>query len=157
MQSQNNKQEFFTLDTRITIQRGNIYHKRFKDQSEGIMYRYLMLVAFVLVVYLTIIEVQTEGAYFEIIRIPIFAIVLTPVFKRIYQTVFIKTWKTIIPLKDVKNITTKPLENGLETEVTLHLQNGRKKFYTFRNGEGQMEPFIEAVSVHDTSNAHVAL
>lgn len=151
------KQEFFTLDTRITIQRGNIYHKRLKSQSEEIQYRFTAFIAFLILVFISILEIVEEQEYFNIIRIVLIASFFSSLFKRIYQTLFIKTWKSIIPLKDVKNITTKPLDNGLETEVTLHLKSGRKKWYTFRNAEGQLELFIDAVAAQTTLPAQMAL
>jgi hypothetical protein len=157
MQPNKEKLEFFTLDCRITIQRSNIYHKKVKDGTQTIHYRSLILIGFALVVYLTILEIKEDGNYFSLLRILVLAFLLAPEFKSIYKTLFVKTWKSIIPLKDVKAITTKPLDNGLETEVTLHLQNGRKKFYTFRNAEGQMKAFIDAVEAPITATAPVAL
>lgn len=156
MQSQN-KVEFFTLDTCITIQRGNLYHKKVKQESELGQYRFIVFAVYCLVVFLTVVEIKEEGNYYEIIKVAVFSILVSSIFKSIFQTLFIKTWKTIIPLKDVKNITTKPLDNGLETEVTLHLQNGRKKFYTFRNAEGQLEAFVEALEMHTTATASAAV
>lgn len=152
MQATEPKQEFFTLDSRLTIQRGNIYQKKVKDNSEVGKYRFIVFAAYCLLVFITIQDIKSGAdnfsIFFGIIKVIVFGIFLEQIFKRIYQTLFVKTWKSIIPLKEIKSISTKPLENGLETEVTLHLSSGCKKFYTFRNAEGQLELFTDAVSAH---------
>lgn len=151
------KQEFFTLDTRITIQRGNIYHNRIKYNADEGMDRFIAFGAIVLITSYLIYLMAEKNEYGWSFQILLMLMWLWPHLRRIYQTLFIKTWKSIIPLKDVKNISTKPLDNGLETEVVLHLQNGRKRFYTFRNAEGQIEPFINMVTAHASIPSPVAI
>jgi len=155
------KLEFFTLDSRLTIQRGNIYQKKVKDNSEVGKYRFIVLSAYCLLVFFTIQDIKSGADNFDIflgiIKVIVFGILIEQIFKGIYQTLFVKTWKSNIPLKEIKDVSTKPLDNGLETEVTLHLSSGRKKFYTFRNAEGQLQPFIEAVSAHLPVTAQPAL
>ena len=157
MQQNNTKQEFFTLDSRLTIQRGNIYQKKVKHETEIGKYRFIVFAAYGLLVFLTVIKIKEEGAYYEIIKVVAFGLLLDQIFKHIYLTLFVKTWKSNIPLNDVKSISTKQLVNGLETEVILHLSSGRKKFYTFRNAEGQLEPFVEALSAHISLTAQPAV
>lgn len=159
MQPINNpgKLEFITLDSRLTLQRGNIYQNKLKSSTEEGQYRFVAFVAFVLLVVLTIEEIVAEGEYFKIIRVIVYAFFLAPLFTRIFQTLFIKTWKNIIPLKDVKAISTRPLQNGLETEVVLSLKSGRKKFYVFRNAEGQLEAFTEAVAAQTSLSIQMAV
>lgn len=159
MQPENNsnKSTFFTLDSRLTIQRGNIYQNKVKHQTEDHQYRFVAFVAFVLLVIYTLEEITIKGEYYKIFRVIVYAFFLAPLFKRIFQTLFLKTWKTIIPLKDIKAITTQPLENGLETELVLRLRSGRKKAYVFRNAEGQLETFTEAVAAQTSLPIQMAV
>ncbi|MGV3656819.1 MAG: hypothetical protein ACO1NX_02660 [Chitinophagaceae bacterium] len=160
MQQNNRKQEFFTLDSRLTIQRGNIYQKKVKDNSEVGKYRFIVLSAYFLLVFLTVKKINEGGnsdIFFGIARIVFYVILFWQIFKNIYHTLFVKTWKSIIPLNDIKDVSTKPLDNGLETEVTLLISSGRKKFYTFRNAEGQLELFVDAVSAHISVPAQPAV
>ena len=159
MQPESNSQKlaFITLDSRLTLKRGNIYQNKVKSQYEDAQYRFITFVAFIVLGIFTIEEITVEGEYFKILRLVLYAMFLAPLFKRIFQTLFIKTWKNIIPLKDIKAITTKPLPNGLETEVALHLSSGRKKFYVFRNEEGQLEAFTEALAAQTSLPVQMAV
>ena len=157
MQPAQPKQEFFTLDSRLTIQRGNIYQKSVKRETETGFYRYIVFVVYLLFVFLTVEEMVAEKEYYHVIQVVVISIFLAPLFKRIYEGLFVKTWKNNIPLKDIKSISTKPLVNDLETEVTLHLSSGRKKFYIFRNAEGQLEPFVDTISAHISLTAQPAV
>ena len=157
MQPINTKQEFFTLDSRLTIQRGNVYQKSVKQETETGFYRYIVFVVYLLFVFLTVEEMVAEKEYYHVIQVVVISILLAPLFKRIYEGLFVKTWKSNIPLKDIKSISTRPLNNGLETELTLHLSSGRKKYYTFRNAEGQLQLFVDAVSAHLTLPAQPAV
>ena len=156
MQPNSTKQEFYTLDSRLTIQRGNIYQKKVKYSEEG-WNRFAVFLLLLFFLLFTLYEIFEEKKYGSIVQLILVGFWLSPHVKRIYKILFVKTWKSIIPLKDIKNISTKPLENGLETELTLHLSSGRKKFYTFRNAEGQLELFAAAVSAHISVPAQAAL
>ncbi len=158
MQPNNTKQEFFTLDSRLTIQRGNIYQKKLKHETEASFNRFIVfMMLLILLVIVIIYDILEERKYLWIVQALLILTWLWPHIKRVYQTLFIKTWKSIIPIKDIKDVSTKPLDNGLETEVTLHLSSGRKKFYTFRNAEGQLELFVEAISAQISIPAQPAV
>lgn len=156
MQLKNIKQEFFTLDTRISIEHGNIYHKKVKHNDSG-PYRLIAFLTLIVIIVYSFYQVVEDHKYYKILRVLLWLILFAPLFKSIYSALFIKTWKSIIPLKDVKNITAKPLENGLETEVTLHLSSGRKKYYVFRNAEGQLETFTQAVAAQTSLPVQMAM
>jgi hypothetical protein len=150
------KQAFFTLDSRLTLQRGNVYQKKVK-YSDARWDRFVVFMLLFLFLLFTLYQIIEEEKYGSIAQLILIVFWLSPRVKSIYQTLFVKTWKSIIPLKDVKGVSTKQLENGLETEVSLHLSSGRRKVYTFRNAEAQIEPFVEAVSAHIAVPAHAAL
>ena len=63
-----------------------------------------------------------------------------------YDKFFKRNYSRRIPLSAITNITTEDDVHGLQTEVKLHLKNGRYKKITFRKLENQHQPFIETVS-----------
>lgn len=72
---------------------------------------------------------------------------MEPGIKGLYSSLFVKTWKSTIRFADIQSVSSSALDNGLETKVILHLKNGRKKFYVFRNAEKQSDDFIQAVEL----------
>ena len=69
-------------------------------------------------------------------------------FKQLYIIVFRKSYSDYIPLNRIVSFELKPDEFGLETEVRLHLKNGRYRSIIFRTLEKQYETFAEHLSQH---------
>lgn len=67
--------------------------------------------------------------------------------KQLYSTLFKKSFSNYIPLDHIKFIELKPDQLGLETEVILHLKNGRYRSLLFRTLEKQFESFTESLSL----------
>lgn len=67
-------------------------------------------------------------------------------FKQLYTVLFKRSYSDYIPIIRINSFELKPDEFGLETEVRLHLKNGRYRSIVFRKLEKQYEPFIELLS-----------
>ena len=69
-------------------------------------------------------------------------------FKRLYNAIVRKSYSNYIPVNRIKSFELKPDEFGLETELRLHLRNGRYRSIVFRTLEKQFDPFTELVSCY---------
>lgn len=69
-------------------------------------------------------------------------------FKQLYEALVKKSFADYIPVKRIKSFEMKADEFGLETEVRLHLRNGRYRSIIFRTLEGQYQLFTEGLSQH---------
>lgn len=67
-------------------------------------------------------------------------------FTQLYEALFKKSYANYIPVNRVKSFEIKPDEFGLETEVRLHLRNGRYRSIIFRTRESQHQSFTEDLS-----------
>jgi hypothetical protein len=67
-------------------------------------------------------------------------------FKHLYAAVVKKSYSAYIPVNRIKSFELKPDEFGLETELRLHLKNGRHRSIVFRTLEKQYEPVAEQLS-----------
>ena len=67
-------------------------------------------------------------------------------FKQLYFVLFRKSYSDFIPLNRIISFELKPDEFGLETEVRVHLRNGRYRSIIFRTLEKQYEPFTNMLS-----------
>ena len=68
--------------------------------------------------------------------------------KQLYRAVIRKSYSSYIPVSRITSLEVKPDESGLETEVRLHLKNGRYRSIAFRTLEKQYQPFTESVSMY---------
>ena len=72
-----------------------------------------------------------------------------------FDIFFKRSYANRISLKRIKSIATEPDQFGLNTNVRLHLANGRYRVIPFRTMEKQYEAFIEAIS-HQTAPTQFA-
>jgi hypothetical protein len=138
---------FISLDSRVTIKNGWITVKKFKTDTEEGFTRFIAFVALLALLAFCLYRIIEDKAYFFTVQLLLVLIWLAPHIKRIYTFLFVITWKSAIRMDDIRQVTTLPLENGLETRVTLHLVNGRKKFLTFRDAENQLPHFIRSIGI----------
>lgn len=67
-------------------------------------------------------------------------------FKQLYAAIVKKSYSAYIPINRIKSFELKPDEFGLETELRIHLKNGRYRSIVFRTLEKQYEPFTVQLS-----------
>lgn len=67
-------------------------------------------------------------------------------FKQFYSVLFKKSYSGFVPVNRIVSFELKPNEFGLETEVRVHLKNGRYRSIAFRTLEKQYEPFTELLT-----------
>lgn len=134
--------EFITLNSKIILKNGVLTEKKLKPDSERLN-RSFAFAAIIIYLVLCLYKIVEEGKYWFILPAAIGLSWLIPVLKRYYRSVFVKAWKNYFKLEEIRTISTRPLENGLETELVLHLKNGRKKYLIFRDAENQLENFLQ--------------
>lgn len=137
--------EIYSLNSRLTIKNKAIFEKKLKTNTEEGFTRLIAFVALLALLVLCIDKIIEEKNYLFIVQVILILVWLEPHIKRIYLSLFVKTWKSSIKLNEIQKITSIRLDNGLETEVILHLKSGKKKFIVFRDAEKQIEEFIIAV------------
>lgn len=140
-------EEFITLDSRLVIAKEVLREKKVKGDTEESFTRGIAFAALMTYLVYSVYEITEKKEYFAIIQIIMVFFWLAPHVKRMYRTLFVKTWKSSIKLTEIKEVKAKPLQNGLETEVTLQLANGRKKYFVFRNRETDIKEFMQALSL----------
>jgi hypothetical protein len=132
--------EFITLDSRLTIRMNAITETKLKDITyTRSRYYFLSLALNAFCLYMVV----AWQDYSEYVIIPVLLFMLMHDLQNTYIGMFKLSHKPTIFLKEVRDVTTTALNNGLETQVTLHLANGRKKFYVFRNAENQLDGFLQ--------------
>jgi hypothetical protein len=134
--------EFITLDSKLAI-RGNAISERKVKHTEPDSFHLVEYVIALALIALALYWIFAEGEYSAILFLLIPLLWLQRRLKKLYIALFVKTWKPTIFFNEIRDVTTTALHNGLETQVTLHLTNGRKKFYIFRNAENQLEEFLQ--------------
>ena len=142
--------EYITLDSRLTIKKDVLTERKLKINTEEGVTRSIAFIALIAFLALSLYKIFEDKEYVYIVQVMLILVWLEPHVKRIYRTLFIKTWRSSIKLNDIQNVTLSPLDNGLETKVTLHLKNGRKKFLVFRNAENQSADFIQSLGLQQS-------
>jgi hypothetical protein len=137
--------EYITLNSRLTIKKSVLTEKKLKVNTEEGFTRLMAFVVLVALLAFCIYRIAVDKNYFYIIQLILVLMWLAPYIMRIYTFIFIKTWKTSIRVEEIQNLTSLKLDNGLETQVTLKLKNGRKKFLIFRDAENQVDDFIHSI------------
>lgn len=145
--------EFITLNSRLTIKKGTLIEKKLTVNTEEGFTRFIAFVAFLAFLAFCIYRIVVDKKYFFIIQLLLVLIWLEPHIKHIYTFLFVKTWKSAIRMDDIQRVTSSRLQNGLETQVTLHLKNGRKKFFTFRDAENQIDDFVRTIETKEIASA----
>lgn len=141
--------EFISLNSKINIKKGVITEKKVKaDTGEGFT-RFIAFMALVAFLAYCIYRIVVDKNYVYILQLLLVLFWLAPHLKRLYISLFIKTWKSTIRIDDIQRVTSSRLQNGLETQVALHLKNGRKKYLIFRDAENQINDFINSVETKE--------
>ena len=140
--------EFITLNSRLTIKKGTLTEKKVKLNTEEGFTHFISFVALLALLSFCIYRIVVDRDFFFIIQLFLVLIWLQPHLKRIYSFLFISTWRSSIRIDDILKVTCSSLHNGLETEATLHLNNGRKKFLIFRDAENQVDNFIRIIETN---------
>lgn len=141
--------ELITLNSRINIKKGVITEKKLKTDTEEGFTRSIAFVTLLAILAFCFYRIFFDKDYFYIIQLFLVLIWLAPHIKRIYASLFIKTWKSVIRIADIESVASLKMQNGLETQVTMHLKNGRKKFLIFRDAENQVEDFIHSIETKE--------
>lgn len=142
-------EEFITLNSRLTVKNDTLIEKKLKVNREEGFTRFLAFVVLVSLVAFCIYRIAFDNNYFYIIQLILVLMWLAPHTKRVYTSLFIKTLKTSIRIDEIQTLTSSKLDNGLETQVTLHLKNGRKKFLIFRDAENQVDDFLRSMETNE--------
>jgi hypothetical protein len=145
--------EFITLNSRLTIKKGTLIEKKLKVNTEEGFTRLIAFMALLAFLAFCIYRIVVDKKYFFIIQLLLVLIWLAPHFKRINTFLFVQTWKSSIRMDYIQRVTSSKLQNGLETQVTLHLKNGRKKFLTFRDAENQVDDFVRTIETKEIVSA----
>lgn len=137
--------EFITFNSSLIIKQSTLIEKKLIVNTEEGFTRFIAFVALLALLAFCIYRIVVDKDYFFIIQLLLVLLWLTPHLKRIYTFMFVKTWKSAIRIDDIRRVTSLRLQNGLETQVVLHLKNGRKKFLVFRNAENQVDDFVRTI------------
>lgn len=139
------KQEFITSKGKIAISRNTIYIKKWKSSfEESLVGRLLFPFAFLFATVIKFIQPDEPMDYFGVV---VFGILFLFYADRIYDVLIKRSIANRITLERIRFYEVKP-DDLLETEIILHLKNGRYRSVLFRTLEKQYEPFIEAISQH---------
>lgn len=110
----------------------------FRQTAIGEMTRPMMILTTAIVSFLL-----PGKAYGYLATVIVLALFFSSSFRQLYIVLFKKSYSNYIPINRVNSFELKPDEFGLETEVRLHLRNGRYRSIIFRTLEKQYEPFTE--------------
>ena len=87
------------------------------------------------------------GKYISILA---FSFLLLTRFPNMYEKFLKRSYSSRIPLSKIRDYKVEDDHHGIQTEITLYLENGRYKKIIFRKLENQYEAFIEAFSAHSS-------
>lgn len=85
-------------------------------------------------------------AYGYFITVIVLVLFFSSYLKQLYTVLFKKSYSNYIQVNRIVSFELKPDEFGLETELRLHLRNGRHRSIIFRTRENQYQPFTEGLS-----------
>ena len=145
--------EFITLNSKLTIDQGTLIEKKLTVNTEEGFTRLIAFIALLAFLAYCIYRIVVDKKYFFIIQLLLVMIWLAPHFKRLQTFLFVETWKSSIRMDYIQRVTSSKLQNGLETQVTLHLKNRRKKFLTFRDAENQVDDFVRVIETKEIALA----
>lgn len=138
------KQEFITLEGRISIERDLLYIKRLKYRQDYEHYRYLAWMFFAI----SIIERGKKTAPLAYVMVGITAIILLVMGIRV---IYLNKWKSRFHLSRLKSYKVEDDGMGLETKITLYFRSGTAKDIIFRTSEKQHDAFLQLIQQHLTS------
>jgi hypothetical protein len=100
----------------------------------------------VIVFTLTILSFWNRSKAFGFIAAVYAVLFILYYFDGLYTILLKKSYSNYIAVNRINSVTVKPDKFGLETEVRVHLKNGRFRSIVFRARENQYEPFIKSIS-----------
>lgn len=138
------KQEFVTLYGKAIIEGDKLYFRRLRlplgeTALAQIGYELTLPALFIATL------LNPDGSLKHFDSIVIAGLMLSNI-SRTYDRLFKRSYASRIALSAIKSVTIKDDYHGLETEVRLHLSNGRYKKVLFRKLEHQYEAFLEVLS-----------
>jgi hypothetical protein len=139
------KQEFITSRGKAIIENNSLFLRNYKiDFRETIPGKIWLPVLLIATGILNYVYADNPLDYF----IGSFWILSFLIFqsKNLYDVVVRKSFLSRIPLNSIASFEIRPDEFGLETEVRLHLKNGRYRSIMFRTLEKQYESFVAQVA-----------
>lgn len=145
------KQGFVSLYGRITIERDVLYFRSpylpfEKTAFVQIGFECLCIAAF-------IIRLVSADKPMDNFMTIVFGVLVLSRFPDMYDKFFRTSYASRIPLSAIQYFTLEDDPHGIQTEIKLHLKNGRYKTIVFRKLENQLEPFVALLSAN---NAHLA-
>jgi hypothetical protein len=133
--------EFYTVDSKLNFDKNMLVINKIKhDPTKRYLFDSFILLGFI--IYLQVDKAINENQSAWIRVIP-FLILIYPHLERLFNFFFIYKWGNRIRISDIKEITTLPADNELETSVCIKLFSGRQKILIFRTAEKQVENFID--------------
>ena len=145
------KQEFITTRGKLIIENNSLFIRNYKiDFRETVAgqlwFPFLLIAAGILICIYADKPLDYFIGTFWILSFLLFHS------KKVYDVLIKKSFSGRIQLSRIHSFEIRPDEPGLETEVLLHLRNGRNRSILFRTMEKQYEAFTDALSsfVHST-------
>ena len=137
------QQEFVTLYGKAIVERDVLFVRNFdvpftRTSLFRIFYELCFLALFVLSFF------REDG--FKYVFTIFWGILFLTRFENWYEILIKRSYASRIPLKNIRSVTTEADQFGLNTNVRLHLRNGRHRVILFRTMEKQYEGFIEFIS-----------
>lgn len=140
------KQEYLTSRGKLIVERDVLYIRNLKssigDTILGLTF--YPLIALILSV-LRFVSAEDNMDYFVGL---IWGIIFLANGYSIYDVLFRRSFSKRIPVQRIKSFELKPDQFGLETELIMHLKNGRYRSVFFRTMENQYKPLAEYLSAH---------
>lgn len=136
-----------SLNHHLKIEKGVLWLRSIRI-NDGDYYRphYAFVILILGLISYSVYEIIEEDEKSNYFRIILYLIWLGPYLYRGYKWLFIYSWRSRIPIQNIKEVDRKELENGVETKLILHLKNGRRKEIIFRNAEPYMEEFMSKLN-----------
>jgi len=138
------KQEFITSIGKVIRERDVLFIKNLNFKfHHGLVYELLPPIAWILYALSWFISIENN---FELFMGFVVSFIAFFHFYPFYDLIFKRSLSKRIPLQRIESFEVKQGESLLETDVILHLKNGRYRKIVFRTLEKQYEPFTELLS-----------
>lgn len=138
------KQEIVTVKGRVIIENKSLFVRNLKnDFWDTVVGRLILPVVALIVIVTRFIYAESSFDYF---MAAFWLVILIHYIFPLYDFLIKRSFAHRVPLNRIRSYEVKPDEHGLETNIILHLKNGRYRCIPFRTLEKQYEPFIESIS-----------
>jgi hypothetical protein len=135
--------DFITVNGKLRFVNGKLIFTKVKNdetKSHSVVY-----VSFILL----FISLQLHRAIYEKPRAWVIVFIgfvwLYPFLEKLYKSLFVLKWGNEIIINQVKEIDVLPIENELETKISLKFLNNRIKVLVFRTHENQVDIFYDFI------------